>query len=85
MHLAWRGLSGATGNCTPRLIHASGLETALLATSQAPNFVARVNRFVAQGANTLAVISGNAWVPGVLQAPCSRVPGGRGRIRPGPG
>jgi len=46
-----------------------------MATSQAPNFAALVNRFVAQGANTLAVISGNAWIPGVTAAsplfPCA--------------
>jgi hypothetical protein len=75
LHLAWRGMSGATGNCAPQFIQASGLETALMATSQAPNFAALVNRFVAQGANTLAVISGNAWMPGVTAAsplfPCA--------------
>ncbi len=42
-------MSGATGNCAPQLIHASGLETALLATSQAPNLADPVSRFVAQG------------------------------------
>lgn len=78
-------MSGATGNCAPQPIRASGLKTALLAASQAPNFADPVNRFVAQGADTLAVISGSAWMPGVLQAPCSRVPGGRGKIGPGPG
>jgi 2',3'-cyclic-nucleotide 2'-phosphodiesterase (5'-nucleotidase family) len=61
-------MSGTTGNYTLQLIHASDLEAALLATSRAPNFAALVDRFVAQNANTLTVISGDAWIPGPFYA-----------------
>jgi len=61
-------MSGTTGNYTLQLIHASDLEAALLATTRAPNFAALVDRFTTQYANTLTVISGDAWIPGPFYA-----------------
>jgi len=57
-----------SGTYTLQLLHASDLEAALLATSRAPNFAALVDRFNAQYANTLTVISGDGWIPGPFYA-----------------
>jgi len=57
-----------SGTYTLQLLHASDQEAALLATSRAPNFAALVDRFNAQYANTLTVISGDGWIPGPFYA-----------------
>jgi len=64
LHMAWDGTSGTMGNRTPQLSSSVGPEAALLTTDRTPDFAVPVDRFVAQGAGTLAVISGSAWMSG---------------------
>jgi 2',3'-cyclic-nucleotide 2'-phosphodiesterase (5'-nucleotidase family)/DNA-binding beta-propeller fold protein YncE len=53
---------------TLQLLHASDLEAGLLATGRMGNFAAIVDRLEDEYANTITLITGDAWLPGPFYA-----------------
>ena len=61
-------MSGTVSNFTLQLIHASDLEAANTALSRMPQFAAVEDKLSGQYANTLKIISGDAWLNGPFYA-----------------
>jgi 2',3'-cyclic-nucleotide 2'-phosphodiesterase/3'-nucleotidase/5'-nucleotidase len=55
-------------NFTLQILHASDLEAGLDATSRMGNFAAIIDRLEDEYANSLTLISGDAWIPGPFYA-----------------